>query len=93
MNRSIEQTTADLYFFLRDYFGDAAMQFCEATGAKGIAPWADVWRSDAVRNHLIMIATDITREDVMDEDQMNDFVDARLKALPWVEIAVSVNRD
>jgi hypothetical protein len=88
--RSIDQTTADYYSFLHDNFEDAARAFCEHSLAKDLADWADVWKSDAVRNHLLVIAMDIAREDAMDEDQMNDFVDARLKALPWVSISAEV---
>ena len=83
------QTDANNFQFLRDYFEDAARFYCEDV-AKGIAPWADVWDSKALHRALLEIAADISREDAMDEDAMNNFVDARLKALPWVEIAVSV---
>lgn len=90
MNRSIDQTTADLFYFLCDNFQDAARSFCEHSLAKDLAPWGDVWKSDSVRNHLLVIAMDIVREDPMDEDQMNDFVDARLQAMPWVSISAEV---
>ena len=83
------QTDANNFQFLRDYFESAALHFCEAV-AKGIAPWADVWDSKALDRALLEIAADISREDAMDEDAMNNFVDARLQKIPWVEIAVSV---
>ena len=80
----MDQKTADLYFFLRDHFEDAAQAFCEHSG--GLAPWADVWESKLVESHLLEIARDIAHKGAMDEDAMNNFVDARLKALPWVSI-------
>jgi hypothetical protein len=83
------QYAADYFYFLRDHFESAALHFCEAV-AKGIAPWADVWDSKALDRALLEIAADISREDAMDEDAMNNFVDARLQKIPWVEIAVSV---
>ena len=83
------QTDDNNFQFLRDYFEDAARFYCEDV-AKGIAPWADVWDSKALDRALLEIAADISREDAMDEDAMNNFVDARLKALPWVEIISSL---
>jgi hypothetical protein len=90
MTRSIEQTTADYFFFIKDYFSDAAQQFCAMSLAKDLAPWADVWQSDAVRAHLIGIAMDLAKEPLLDEDALNDFGDARLKAMPWVSISAEV---
>ena len=105
MTRSIDQTTADYFFFIKDNFGAAASQFCAMSLAKDLAPWADVWGSDAVRAHLIGIAMDLAKEfpaqEKMDDEgnyiepkdltyQINEFVDARLKAMPWVSISAEV---
>lgn len=90
MNRSTEQTAADYYYFLHDNFEDAARSFCQRSLAKDLAPWADVWWSDAVRNHLIEISMELAKGPVLDKDQMNDFVDARLQKIPWVSIAAEV---
>ena len=105
MNRSIDQTTADYYSYLCDYFQDAARSFCEHSLAKDLAPWGDVWKSDAVYKHLILIAMELAKEfptqEKMDDegnyiepedltDQVNDFVDARLQKIPWVSISAEV---
>jgi hypothetical protein len=102
MNRSTEQTTADYYSYLCDNFQDAAQAFFNHSLAKHLAPWADVWKSEAVRIHLLVIAMELAKEfptqEKMDDegnyiepkdltDQVNDFVDCQLQAMPWVSIA------
>jgi hypothetical protein len=91
MTRSNDQAVADFFFFIKDNFADAAHFFCEQTLAKDIAPWAEIWKSDALRGHLLEIAMDLASLDrVLDEDEMNDRVDAQLKVIPWVSISAEV---
>lgn len=99
------QTTANYFTFLRDSFESAAQDFCSWTDAKDLAPWGKIWNSDTLRAHLFVIAEELAdvyppQAKIDDEgnyiepkdltDQINDLVDSRLKALPWVSIAASV---
>jgi hypothetical protein len=88
MTRATTQTAADNFFFIRDHFRDASSSFWLYSGAAEIGvEFEDIWTSNSLQEALLEIARDMAAEGRMGEDQCNDFVDAKLKALDWCALA------
>ena len=91
-----DKTDAANLFFIRRYFRDAAQSFFLESLASEIARFDLVWDSPECQEALQEIAHDLS-EAYFDlckaSDQVeatNDFVDERLRALPWTSISAAV---
>lgn len=85
------QNAAKFFFILRDHFRDAASSFWLDSGAAEIGvEFQEIWMSQNLEEALLEIAKDMAREEAMDEDALNDFVDAALAKIAWCDIAASI---